>query len=149
MNEINRFHPLISIITARRAGMPDVILSNQLFSIFNYLINKGNDIGSDHRIIVFKIQIQPYLILTPSVNNLKSLDINKYNTELSRVAPRCIDGLPSSQEGGVTMYQNKMAGFGGKLSSIRIFHGQTLDYKKCIGTCYPVKCGVSTTGLCL
>ena len=84
-------------VGTNRQGTPDIIVANNLFSIFNYDIKKGNDIGSDHRAIVFTFQIQPFIKIKPISANLKTLNISKYKEEMSELATRSLQGLAASE----------------------------------------------------
>ena len=69
-------------ITHARQSTPDIILCNNPFKIFHYLITPGNPIGSDHIPIIFKIQIKPFVQLQSANHNYAKMSISNYKEQL-------------------------------------------------------------------
>ena len=74
-----------TFVTARNKGQPDIIISNNSFSLFNHNITQGLDFGSDHVPILFDFQIQPFIVTKPCKENLRSLKIDEYRSQLNTI----------------------------------------------------------------
>ena len=81
-----------TFMTQNTKGKPDLILCNRFFTLFNHIVTPGNDVGSDHIPIIMKIQIQPFKLVTPVSNNLKSINIKNFKQELSLAPVNSLDG---------------------------------------------------------
>lgn len=79
-------------ITKYKKGKPDIILKNHLFSIFNYRINPGEGIGSDHIPIILEFQTTPFKIIKPTTSIINSLNIPNFKKDLASHKSIELDG---------------------------------------------------------
>ena len=92
---LNYLGPNFSTYVSRRnKGKPDIAISNNSFLMFNYNIEQGNDIGSDHLPIVMKIQVQPFLFTQEVKANIQTLNISNYKNELKSLTVNEIENNP-------------------------------------------------------
>lgn len=95
LNSRNLIHLGPSFDTYRsgsRKGRPDIILTNQEFSLFHSMITPGNNVGSDHIPIIAKFQITPFVKVVHPKPNLNKLNISEYKNSLCHFTFPSLDG---------------------------------------------------------
>ena len=97
----------------RNKGKPDLVLCNRLFRMFNYFIERGNNLDRDHYTVNVRVSVRPILIPVKEHYNLKTLNIDNFKRELSE------DNLPELRNQPVAAIEEAVEFIFDRLRTVR------------------------------